>query len=176
MSNTLQFRPWSRFQTTASVSHDPYTRVPLSSQGDDRCHADRGDSGRHPGHHRHRRSNVRRIWKRGPSGVRQQHEAVGNAPASTGASWSTQINHSYSTSRGVPKPVRSLTLNSPSRFIRHRSGGATAASTRTPSPAKVISLDQPVPRPALLGAELRAPRPAAMPSTCSILPFGSFPT
>lgn len=111
VSNTLQFRPWSRFQTTASVSHDPYTRVPLSF----RVTTDAtltgailagvrdttGTGGQTYGE-------FGSVGHQASGGGTRQSE---KAPASTGASWSTQINHSYSTSRGVPKPVRSLTLN-----------------------------------------------------------------
>ena len=139
VSNNLRFRPWSRFETSASVSHDPYTRVPLSfnvrtdatltgaafAGGRDTTRAG-GQTYGEFGSVEHQKSG---------GGARQPEKA----PASAGASWSTQISHSYSTSRGAPKPVRSLTVNLTLSFHptpKWKCDGAVYADART---RKVIS-------------------------------------
>jgi lipopolysaccharide export system protein LptA len=111
LSNNLRFRPWSRFETSASVSHDPYGWAPISFnvRTDATLAGSAFAGGRDTtGAGGQTYGEFGSVSHQGPSGGTKQPES---APASAGASWSTQISHSYSTSRGAPKPVRSLTLN-----------------------------------------------------------------
>jgi lipopolysaccharide export system protein LptA len=139
VSNTLQFRPWSRFQTTASVSHDPYTRAPLFFKVTTDATLtgailagvrDTTDTGGQT------YGEFGSVGRQEPNSGTKQPE---NTPASAGASWSTQISHSYSTSRGASKPVRSLTLNLTLSFHptpKWKCDGSVYADART---RKVIS-------------------------------------
>lgn len=111
VSNSLQFRPWSRFQTSASVSHDPYTRERLSFSVRTEATLTRaalagtrdtsGVGGQTYGE----------FGSVGSQGSKSGTRQSGSESTSAGASWSTQISHAYSTSRGVSKPTQSLTLN-----------------------------------------------------------------
>jgi lipopolysaccharide export system protein LptA len=111
VSNNLHFRPWSRFETSASVLHDPYTRVPLSFS----VRTDATLTGATLAGNRDTTGTGGQTYGEfgsvGLQGSQRGRKPSENAPAAAGASWSTQITHSYSTSRGASKPVRSLTLN-----------------------------------------------------------------
>jgi lipopolysaccharide export system protein LptA len=111
VSNNLRFRPWSRFETSALVSHDPYKRVPLSFS----VRTDATLTGETFSSTRDTTGAGGQMYGEFGS-VSHQGPGVGGkptagTPAKTGATWSTQISHSYATTRGVPKPTRSLTAN-----------------------------------------------------------------
>ena len=109
--NSLRFRPWSRFETAASVSHDPYTRDRLSfSVRTDATltGANLGGAGDSTGNSQQTYGEFGNVLREGSSGGGKR---TANAPSGAGTSWSTQITHAYSTSRGAPKPTQSLTLN-----------------------------------------------------------------
>lgn len=116
VGNRLTFRPSSRFETSASASHDPYTRVPLSFGVNTDAtltgasltgvRDTTGAAGPEYGE-------FGSVGRQGPGSVAGQSEKASSAAA---GSWSAHIIHSYSTSRGVKKALQSLTLNLTFRF------------------------------------------------------------
>ncbi len=111
ISNSLRFRPWSSFETSASVSHDPYRRVPLSFsiRTDATITAATFAGSRDSvGTSEQTYGEFGSVANQGPASSQRRFPA---SPATSNLTWSSQIIHSYSTTRGVSTPTKSLTLN-----------------------------------------------------------------